>query len=741
MSSNHQTSELPTEAANELSVGSSVLETHPVTASGRTVLPEVLARMAAAPKANCVVAVHRRKVVGIATHQDLIQALTQNSDWHDMKLSQVITQPAVTVSRPDLNQVDLLLKCFDQHQINYLPVVDEGHLVGIIDRSRLLQVLHEQGAETRLQRQYQRNQMFSEITLKIRQSLQLKEILHTTVNEVQRLLQADRVLIYQVFPDGTGNTTSEAVVPPFPAILGIPFPEEVFPEEYQALYAQGRVRAIADVHAADSGLADCLVEFIDQWSIQAKLIVPIVHPLKTPTDEAPSPSNLWGLLIAHQCRAPRQWSEFEVELMQQLAGQISIALSQGQLMEYLEDRVKLRTNELTQVNQSLQQEIQERKLVGAALRQSEEQLRLITNNLPVLIAYVDTQQCYRFNNQAYAHWLGLAPADIYGQSLAAVMGSARYQTIRPYVETVLSGTQVAYEEELSFQDDQVHSVSVTYVPHIEESEAGPKVKGFFALTTDISDRKAIERMKDEFIAVVSHELRTPLTSIHTSLKLMATGRLGQLDEDGQQMLEVADENTDRLVRLVNNVLDLQRIESGEVTMDVQVWEASDLVEEAAEAMQAIAQQHIIEIHAQSVPLSIWADPDYIMQTLTNLIGNAIKFSTPGSAVHLNVRPYLKPARASGPSGIPRRPHQVPPPTMALFSVQDYGQGIPSDKLTSIFERFQQVDSSDSRKKGGTGLGLAICRKIVEQHGGQIWAESQLGAGSCFCFTVPLSSSR
>ena len=734
---NHRTVELPSEATDQPSVGSLALDVHPIAVSGQTALPVVLARMAAAPEIDCIVAVHRRKAIGLATHQDLLQVLAQQSDWHEMTLAQIVARPAVTVSRSELERADQLLDCFNQHQVNHLLVVDEGQLVGTVDRTRLLQLLHEQGMGTRLQRQYQQDRLFSEITLKIRQSLQLKDILRTTVDEVQRLLQADRVLIYQVFPDGTGRTISEAVVPPYPAISGIPFPEEVFPEDYQALYAQGRVRAITDVYAAEAGLADCLVEFIEQWSIRAKLIVPIVHPLKSP-DEAPSARDLWGLLIAHQCQAPRHWSEFEIVLLHQLAGQISIALSQGQLMEYLEDRVKLRTSELTQANQSLQQEIQERKQISAALLQSEEQLRLITNNLPVLIAYVDAQQRYLFNNQAYANWLGHIPADTYGQSLESAMGSANYESIRPHIEAVLSGAQVTYEDELTFQDGQVHSVSVTYIPHVDETSQGTKVKGFFALTTDISDRKAIERMKDEFLAVVSHELRTPLTSIHTSLKLMATGQLGQLDKDGQQMLEVADENTDRLVRLVNSVLDLQRIESGAVTMDMQVCQVSDLIAEATEAMQAIAQQHNIEIHTQSVPLSIWADPDYIVQTLTNLIGNAIKFSAPGNRVHLTVRPYIKPARASRSSNVPRRPYQIPPPTLALFSVQDGGQGIPNDKLTSIFERFQQVDSSDSRKKGGTGLGLAICRKVVEQHGGQIWAESQVGIGSCFCFTVPLS---
>ncbi|MEO1149270.1 MAG: histidine kinase dimerization/phospho-acceptor domain-containing protein, partial [Cyanobacteria bacterium J06638_22] len=229
---------------------------------------------------------------------------------------------------------------------------------------------------------------------------------------------------------------------------------------------------------------------------------------------------------------------------------------------------------------------QEREQVEAALRQSEEQLRLITNNLPVLIAYVDRHQRYRFNNQAYQHWFGQSPKNIYGQPMKALIGAVHHQAIQSYIEMALAGEQVTYESELILKDGRSHSVSVTYIPHVETSgNALPQVRGFFALTTDISDRKAIERMKDEFIAVVSHELRTPLTSIHGSLKLMATGRLGHLSKEGQQMLEVADENTDRLVRLINSVLDLQRIESGEITMDTQVCEVTDLIEEAIETMQ------------------------------------------------------------------------------------------------------------------------------------------------------------
>jgi two-component system sensor histidine kinase VicK len=580
--------------------------------------------------------------------------------------------------------------------------------------------------QTELRQQQQRVELFSEVTLKIRQSLQLKEILHTTVTEVQRILQADRVLIYHVLPDITGKTISEAVLPEYPALMNREFPAEVFSEEYQQLYAQGRVRAIADVHDPDAGLTECLVEFVDQFGIKAKLIVPIVQTLNTNSQgNSHSKPHLWGLLIAHQCSSVRDWVDFELELMQQLADQISIALSQAQLLEHLEELVEARTAELREVNRNLQQEINVRMQAEAALRQSEEQLRLITNALPVLIAYVDDQQQYRFNNQAYEGWLGQSPTCIYGNHLQQIWGKECYQRMQTHVEAALAGQVVTYENEIVLKDGNVRSVDATYIPHRDGEK---KVKGFFALTSDISDRKAIERMKDEFISIISHELRTPLTSLHSALKILATGRLGTLSHEGQQMLGIADDSTERLVRLVNNVLDLQRIESGKVVMDRQACNAANLMIQATEAMQAMAQQHGVTLVTQTKDISIWADADYIFQTLTNLLSNAIKFSLSGGTVWLTIAHYKKPK--SSKLKTQKAVSEV------VLRVRDEGQGIPADQLERIFERFQQVDSSDSRKKGGTGLGLAICRKIIEQHDGRIWAESASGNGSTFAFTLP-----
>ncbi len=243
---------------------------------------------------------------------------------------------------------------------------------------------------------------------------------------------------------------------------------------------------------------------------------------------------------------------------------------------------------------------------------------------------------------------------------------------------------------------------------------------FIGIQADITDRRAVERMKDEFISVVSHELRTPLTSIRGALGLLASGLLNTQPERGQRMLEIAVTNTDRLVRLVNDILDIERIESGKVTMTKETCDAANLMLQAADAMRAMAEKAGVTFSVSPVLAWLRVDPDKIIQTLTNLLSNAIKFSTEGSTVWLTAE---------------HRGEQM------LFQVKDQGRGIPADKLETIFGRFQQIDASDSRKKGGTGLGLAICRSIVQQHGGRIWAESTLGEGSTFCFTLPVLHKR
>jgi CheY-like chemotaxis protein len=195
------------------------------------------------------------------------------------------------------------------------------------------------------------------------------------------------------------------------------------------------------------------------------------------------------------------------------------------------------------------------------------------------------------------------------------------------------------------------------------------------------------------------------------------------------LLKIAVDSTDRLVRLINDILDIERIESGKVTMAKEVCNIADLFEEAVSGVQAIADRANITLVLSPISAQIWADPDRIIQILTNLLSNAIKFSPNGSTVWLSA---MKREEGTGQSE-----RSYPDSSELLVSVQDHGRGIPGDKLETIFERFQQVDASDSRNSDGTGLGLAICRSIVQQHAGRIWVESVLSQGSTFYFTLPL----
>jgi signal transduction histidine kinase len=250
----------------------------------------------------------------------------------------------------------------------------------------------------------------------------------------------------------------------------------------------------------------------------------------------------------------------------------------------------------------------------------------------------------------------------------------------------------------------------------EAEKRGGKAVGIVVAFTDTTERRALDRMKDEFVSTVSHELRTPLTSLRAALGLMTGGSLNTRPEKFRQMLEIATGNTDRLVRLVNDILELERIGSGKTELRSTMCSADDLFRRAVSLQQMAAAKSHLRITFNSQGVNIWADPDRILQTLTNLISNAIKFSPPNTEIHL------------------RAVHLDP--TEAEIQVRDQGRGIPEDKLESIFERFHQVDASDSRTMGGTGLGLAICRSIIQQHGGRIWATSTLGKGSTFHFTLP-----
>ena len=254
------------------------------------------------------------------------------------------------------------------------------------------------------------------------------------------------------------------------------------------------------------------------------------------------------------------------------------------------------------------------------------------------------------------------------------------------------------------------------------------ISGMVVAFQDVSERRRLEKMKDEFISTVSHELRTPLTSLRASLGLISSGTLDKRPEKQRQMIEMAIGNCDRLVRLVNDILDFDSVEKGRLPLHRQPVEAVDLLRRAADVAHNAATQARIGFRIDAPPAPVFADEERILQVLNELVTNAIKFSPPETTIRLAAQPV----RVAEPAPITAS-------ARSASSSRTRAAASPPEKLERIFERFQQGDASDSRALGGTGLGLALCRSIVEQHGGRIWAESTPGQGSRFLFTLPAAS--
>jgi PAS domain S-box-containing protein len=242
-----------------------------------------------------------------------------------------------------------------------------------------------------------------------------------------------------------------------------------------------------------------------------------------------------------------------------------------------------------------------------------------------------------------------------------------------------------------------------------------QVGGAVVMFRDVTERRAVERMKDEFVSVVSHELRTPLTSLRGALGLLQGGLLREVEPKAQRMVNIAVESTDRLIRLINDILDVERIAAGKLALHRQVLPVAQILDRAVGEMRGLALQSGVHLELGMAAGTVDADADRVVQTVANLVSNAIKFSPTGGAVRVT-------AVEQGPD--------------VLFSVSDEGTGIPRDQREAVFGRFAQIDASDTREQQGSGLGLAISRGIVEEHGGRIWVSSEPGVGATICFTLP-----
>lgn len=484
-----------------------------------------------------------------------------------------------------------------QAQLHQAPSPDPGTLtLGII--SALAQPNGSspgQPVEAALNQQTEQRQLLDQVVTRIRQTLDLKEILQTTVAQVQQFLQVDRLVIYQLdastqadapasvthCAQHSGHVTYEARRDE--SIASVLYYSEA--QCFQDLphchdrYRSGTPIAVDDINTAYQD-APCLRAFLQSAQVQAKLVAPILVQ-----------GNLWGLLIAHQCSAPRHWQSHELEFLRHIAEHLAVAISQAQLYQQI---------------------------------------------------------------------------------------SQQKQTLEDWVE---HRTQELRDALVAAQ--------------------------------------AANRAKSEFLATMSHELRTPLTCIIGMSATLLRWSFGDLSPRQRDYLTTIRNSGEHLLALINDILEMSKIESGRTALEIQEFSLASLAHQVIDAFQATAAEAEVELNLElklpSDQDDFVADPRRLKQVLTNLLSNAIKFTPAEGQVNLRLR---------------LEGHT------AVFLIEDTGIGIPEAHQALLFEKFQQLEVARHRQYAGTGLGLALTKQLVELHGGSISVQSALGTGSVFTVRIP-----
>ncbi|HYT04489.1 MAG TPA: ATP-binding protein [Gemmatimonadales bacterium] len=356
----------------------------------------------------------------------------------------------------------------------------------------------------------------------------------------------------------------------------------------------------------------------------------------------------------------------------------------------------------------------------AAVQRQRNQLEALIDASDAAIMLVGPERQIAHANAEMARLVGIPREAVLGAGLDNVHRFLARSFVDPTAlaaqESALLGDVALRDRvELSFPRRAVYQRVVAPVRETDGS-----LLGHIVLYRDVTHEVAVERAKSEFVSVVSHELRTPMTSVKTSLSLLLAGVAGPVDAAVRELLEIALRNGDRLIRLVNDLLDLSRLEAGRMELHFEPVSLGAAIESSVEAVAAFAsgQGVTIATFPPADALHVLGERDRVEQVMVNLISNAIKFSPRGGKVEVRWR------------------HDA---DAAVTEVSDEGPGIPPDKLLAIFEPFRQLDSSTTREHGGAGLGLAISRGIVEALGGRLWAESEPGAGSRFFVRLPLAA--
>ena len=362
-------------------------------------------------------------------------------------------------------------------------------------------------------------------------------------------------------------------------------------------------------------------------------------------------------------------------------------------------------------------DITERKLAEEAIRASEHRIRTIINHMIVGLVIVNQDGYIESMNPSAESIFGYKAEEIVGRHLLSLFADSKFFSEHSESDT-MSFMETLFNQALNRigEFDCLKKNGEDFPVELSMSELKThEGERYMANILDVSERKEVERLKKEFVSTVSHELRTPLTSIRGSLTLLSVGAMGALPDQAKKVVSIAERNTIRLIGLINDILDIEKLEAGKLDMVFENTGMKDILERSEQSVNTFAANNGVKLELMPSDAEVYADGDRIVQVLVNLLSNAIKFSPQGQTVTVVVED------AAG---------------FVQVRVIDRGRGIPEKFKKLLFQRFQQVEASDAKKKGGTGLGLAICKGIIEQHGGQIGVESEEGKGSTFWFRIP-----
>jgi PAS domain S-box-containing protein len=381
-------------------------------------------------------------------------------------------------------------------------------------------------------------------------------------------------------------------------------------------------------------------------------------------------------------------------------------------LQSMADTMAANFRELRQMRDSLEAQVQERT---AALRQREQALEEFKTTLDQTLDCIfmfDAQDLqFFYANRGALEQTGYSRDELFLLHPYDIKPDIPEAAFRKLLAPLLAGTQKSLTFEATHRSKQGACLPVeVFIQYVEIQNQRPR---FVNIVRDITERQRLDRMKTEFVSTVSHELRTPLTSIAGALGLAMGGALGELPEPLRQMLDLANKNSRRLTRLIDDLLDMEKLAAGKMPFDLRTQPLMPLVAQAIDSMRAYGGQHRVHFAlAQQVEAAqVHVDGERLQQVLANLLSNAAKFSPPDAQVAVAV--------SEQPGGWLR------------VEVRDQGAGVAAQFRDRIFQKFSQADASDTRQKGGTGLGLAISKELVERMGGRIGFESEEGQGARF----------